>query len=223
MDVIETPKLPGRQRNRPIKDYAGHRFGRLTATQLVERMESRDHRWAFLCDCGNEKIASIRSVRSGNTSSCGCRHKEQLVARNATHGLSKVQPGAYRSWKDMRARCSNPGDSDFVDYGGRGIRVCAEWDDFAVFFADMGPRPKGRTLDRIDVNGGYQPSNCRWATSKTQANNKRSNARLTIAGETKTLQEWSEYHGLERTTVRWRLAQGWALERVFSKEDFRRL
>lgn len=223
MTKINTEMMPGRKRNRPIKDYTGIRFGRLTATCLVQRdPKGADHVWRFHCDCGMEKIANIRNVRSGRTTSCGCAFIEMVVARNTTHGLSKAHRREYRSWKDMRARCSNPNDSDYPDYGARGIRVCDRWSDFAVFLADMGHRPAGHTLDRIDVNGGYEPGNCRWADHKVQANNKRSNMRLTINGVTKTLQGWSDHHGVGRSTVRWRLSQGWPLERVFSQDDYRR-
>ena len=222
MSFIQTEKLPGRQRNRAVKDYSAQRFGRLVAIELVERSPSRDHKWRFACDCGGALVTSIRSVRSGHTSSCGCVHKEGLVKRNSTHGLSRSFPREYRSWKDMRARCTRKSSKDYAGYGGRGIRVCARWDDFAAFLEDMGECPHGCTIDRIDVNGGYSPENCRWAPAKIQANNKRSNARLTIDGETRTLQQWCDHYGVEHSKVRWRLAQGWALEKVFSGEDFRR-
>lgn len=217
----ETPE--GRVRNRPIKDCTGMRFGRLVALSLVQRDPKwQGHRWLFRCDCGAEKVASIKTVTSGHTSSCGCLATQVLVSRNATHGLSRDHRREYRSWKDMRARCANTNDSDYADYGGRGIRVCERWNDFAAFLADMGSRPAGKTLDRIDVNGGYEPGNCRWASAGVQANNKRSNLRLSIDGVSRTLQEWSDMHGVGRSTVRWRLRQGWPLDRVFSKEDHRR-
>lgn len=223
MSYLKLDKIPGRQRNRPLKDYTGQRFGRLVAVKLVERDPRwNGHRWLFRCDCGNEATVSIKLASSGNTSSCGCLFSEMLAARNTTHGLMRSNSGEYRSWKDMRARCNNPNNTDYRDYGGRGIVVCKRWDDFAAFLSDMGPRPEGHTLDRINVNDDYHPGNCRWAEAKTQANNKRSNRLLTIDGVTRTLQEWSEFHGLERTKVKWRLAQGWPLDKVFSKDDHRK-
>ena len=220
--TIQTVKPDGRVRNRGLKDYAGIRFDRLTAVELVSRENKyNDHEWRFVCDCGNSVVLRIKSVRSGHTGSCGCKAKELLSARNTTHGLSKVRREEYRSWKDMRGRCNNLGDSDYKDYGGRGIAVCREWESFDRFFSDMGEKPKGATLDRIDVNGNYEARNCRWATAKEQANNKRTNVYICIGGVEKTLQEWSDVYGVRRETARWRMKQGWPIESVFSKADYR--
>lgn len=221
MSYLKTEKPEGRRRNRPLKDYTGQRFGRLIAVRLVERDPKWNaHKWLFKCDCGNEKVASIKDARTGHTSSCGCLHAEGLAARNATHGMSDRPE--YKAWKDMRARCANPRRGDYKDYGGRGVSVCAQWAEFDVFLRDMGPRPVGRTIDRIDVNGNYEPANCRWALPKTQANNKRSNRIITIDGVTQTLQAWCEHYGVEPSKARWRLAQGWPIERVFSGTDYRK-
>lgn len=103
-----------------------------------------------------------------------------------------------------------------------GISVCAKWDDFAAFLADMGKRPEGHTIDRIDVNGNYEPGNCRWAPAKVQANNKRTSRFITIHGETRTLQEWCEFYGMDHSKVGYRLKQGWPPEKAFSQEDFRK-
>ena len=223
MKYLVTEKAPGRERNRPLKDYAGERFGRLVALRLVSRdLKWNGHKWLFVCDCGKEKIISIKSVRTGNTQSCGCLSSERLAERNKTHGLSKSNSLEYRSWKDMRMRCRNHNDTDWDNYGGRGIAICERWEDFSAFLADMGPRPRGYTLDRIDSNGNYEPSNCRWATAKTQANNKRSNVYIVIGGEKRTAQEWSDHYGLNRETVLWRLKQGWPMKRVFTPQDQRR-
>lgn len=175
--MIHTEKPEGRLRNRPLKDYAGVRFGRLVGVSLVERDTSKEnnHLWRFICDCGEHKDARIKLVRSKRTQSCGCLFTEHMTRRNTTHGKSGT--GTYRSWKDCRARCNNPNDSDYKDWGGRGITVCPEWDDYEVFLRDMGERPEGLTLDRIDVNGNYCASNCRWADAVTQANNKRNSKR----------------------------------------------
>lgn len=220
---IHTDKQPGRQRNRPLKDYAGQRFGRLFAMWLVERDPKwNDHLWAFRCACGKSVDLRIKQVRSGHTSSCGCLATEALVERNTTHGLSRAHPREYRSWKDMRARCNNPNDSDFADYGGRGIRVCDRWGDFAAFFADMGARPEGHTLDRIDVDGGYEPGNCRWADAGQQANNKRSNVVYEMDGRTQTLQQWCREFGTESSKVRYRLNRGMAFADALKLGDLRR-
>ena len=126
-----------------------------------------------------------------------------------------------RAWRDAIQRCHNPGNASYKDYGARGISVCARWDDFEAFFADMGERPAGLTLDRIDNDGDYGPDNCRWATIHTQANNKQSNRRITIGKETKTLQEWCSIFGVEHSKVRYRLSHGWPAKEAFDSGDFR--
>lgn len=222
MRVIKSEKLPGMLRNRPMKDLSGERFGRLVAVSLVERDKDRNHKWLFRCDCGAEKVIRVNLVKQGKTSSCGCLFSEMMAARNTKHGLSKDNPKEYRSWKDMRSRCKNPNDTDFANYGGRGIKVCPEWSDFSAFFSDMGSRPDGFTLDRIDVNGDYSAGNCRWASAPTQARNKRNNNNIEIGGITKTLTEWCREYGVERSKVSYRLAHGWSVEEAFKNDDFRK-
>lgn len=222
MRVIKSEKLQGMLRNRPMKDLSGERFGRLVAVSLVERDKDRNHKWLFRCDCGAEKVIRVNLVKQGKTSSCGCLFSEMMAARNTKHGLSKDNPKEYRSWKDMRSRCKNPNDTDFANYGGRGIKVCPEWSDFSAFFSDMGSRPDGFTLDRIDVNGDYSAGNCRWASAPTQARNKRNNNNIEIGGITKTLTEWCREYGVERSKVSYRLAHGWSVEEAFKNDDFRK-
>lgn len=223
MTWITTSKPEGRERNRPLKDYAGYKFGRLTAMSLVERDSAwNNHKWLFLCECGTEKVAGIKQVRSGKTKSCGCALRDALVGRNKTHGLSSDHPREYRIWKGMRDRCRRASSKSYKNYGGRGISVCPEWEDFAVFMKDMGPCPDGESIDRIDVNAGYSARNCMWQTDKGQANNRRTNHAITFLGETKTLQQWCEHFGIEPSKVRYRIKQGWPLERVFSSEDGRK-
>jgi hypothetical protein len=147
--------------------------------------------------------------------------RPDLAARNTKHGLSRAQPREYRSWKDMRSRVLCESNDDYADYGGRGITICDRWSDFALFFADMGERPSGMTIDRANVNGNYEPGNCRWATGKVQANNKRSNRKITWNGVTKNLQEWCDQLQIERTKVSYRLSIGMPLEEAFSQKDFR--
>ncbi len=210
------------KRNRRLKDYSGIVFGRLTALRLIERDRVwNNHLWLFRCSCGTEKEIRLKSVRMGHTRSCGCLFSECMVKRNTTHGLTKKFPKEYRSWKDMRSRCRNPNNTDYRNYGGRGISICDRWDDFAAFVEDMGYRPDGLTIDRIDTNGNYEPGNCRWASEKVQANNKRTNVRVTVEGETRTLQEWSDHFGIDRTKARYRLSQGWDMSDVFREKDFR--
>lgn len=207
-------------RVRRLKDYSGSRFGRLLFVGIVERGDPPDnnHLMRFICDCGQEKLSRIKLVRSGRVSSCGCLARDVLVARNTRHGLSKQFPGSYKAWKDMRSRCNRENSPDYVHYGARGILVCARWDDFSNFASDMGERPVGMSLDRIDVNGPYSPENCRWATAKQQANNKRSNRIFNGM----TLQELAEGVGLDRSKLRYRLNSGYSIEDAVSLGDFRR-
>src|SRR5690606_36633953 len=129
--------------------------------------------WLCLCDCGNEKSVRADSLVSGRILSCGCYHKEAVSQRTRTHGLSNTLE--YHIWENMIQRCTNPNHLAFGYYGGRGITVCDRWrNDFTAFINDMGPRPSNcYSVDRIDVNKGYEPGNCRWATRETQMRNTR--------------------------------------------------
>jgi hypothetical protein len=130
----------------------------------------------------------------------------------------KTRPVEYRTWSGMRVRCRNPNFKDWHLYGGKGIKVCARWESFAAFFADMGPKPsRHHSLDRIDSHGNYEPSNCRWATAKEQANNWATrNRKLTFRGETLSLPQWAGRLGLTRESLRDRLASGWSIKKALT-------
>ena len=221
MAYIKTEKLPGKQRNRPIKDHAGQKFGRLVAVALLERADKGgEHKWQFRCDCGNTHTASIKCVKSGHTLSCGCLHSEGLAERNRTHGKSHLRE--YKVWKDMRSRCGNKRNKEYLNYGGRGIAVCERWQNFENFLADMGVSPAGTTIDRRDVNGPYDAGNCWWAPADAQANNKRTTVRVTLDGETKSVSQWCRHFGISRSRVGHRLKSGVPIERAFLLDDFRK-
>lgn len=208
-----------KRRNRAIHDRTGEKFGRLTAVRLIERRGSRNHLWEWSCECGGMAVIGISGVVKGSSRSCGCLRREMLSARNEKHGMSKLHKREYRTWKDMRSRCNNPNNQDFNDYGGRGISVCERWDDFSAFLSDMGLRPEGMTIDRIDVNGDYEPLNCRWATQKTQANNKRNNR---VLDNGKTLAQNCEELGISHSKVQYRLLAGYSNDDALSDKDFRK-
>lgn len=157
---------------------AGDRFGRLVA---IRDRAPGDVKIPARCDCGNTIEVRPRSLTSGNTRSCGCLKREQSAANGAartTHGRAATDKArrdrTYTSWQSMKRRCLNPLHHRFVYYGGRGITICPEWQEsFEQFLADMGERPPGTSLDRIDNDGNYEPANCRWATQSQQVSNRR--------------------------------------------------
>lgn len=162
------------------KSLVGQTFSRLT---VLERYGSRKGRvnWLCRCECGKLHEAVSHALTSGHTKSCGCWKDERNTSTEPTHGHASRKTGlspTYQSWRGMWTRCTNPNVKSYKDYGGRGIQICDRWKDFGNFLEDMGDRPDGKTLDRINVNGNYEPSNCRWATRKEQAMNTQKASKL---------------------------------------------
>ena len=159
-------------------DLIGQVFNRLTVVEIARKDKRKNILWRCICECGGETVAYAYDLKTGKVKSCKCLSRE---GQNKTHGGSKTKE--FNIWSSMRQRCKNPNDRNFKSYGGRGIKVCPEWDEFENFYADMGPKPPGKTLDRIDNNAGYSKENCEWRTVAEQCRNKRGNVWVTVNGE----------------------------------------
>lgn len=161
-------------------ELAGKIFGRLTVLQFVDVGADYATRWLCQCECGKQKIVVGKNLVAGRTRSCGCKQGGRSGLHGAvirTHGLTYKTP-IYTTWLSMRQRCNNPKNQDYRNYGGRGIRICDEWNSFETFLRDMEPTWKrGLTIERIDVNGNYEPGNCTWIPNSEQWRTRRSHGR----------------------------------------------
>lgn len=203
---------------------AGVRFGRLTVVGIT-RVPASDRplrrKWVLRCDCGREATAEPSDVRRGKVVSCGCWRAQKAGERQITHGRTDTRE--YNSWRGMIERCTNEGHKDFHLYGGAGVKVCDRWRNgsgdktgLECFIDDMGMRPTGKTLDREDSDGNYEPGNCRWATATEQVRNRRTSTRLTHNGETLHLYEWADRVGIAATSIKQRLRRGWSVRDALS-------
>ena len=161
---------------------AGDKFGRLTVVRRSTPNRHRHSRFMCQCVCGTMSIIERNSLLAGLTKSCGCFRKEWSSAAHMTHGatINYSMTPTYASWIAMKNRCNNPKASDYKYYGGRGIKVCKRWSEFSEFLADMGEKPAGLTIERINNDRGYSPSNCKWATRLEQSRNTRRNKRVSV-------------------------------------------
>lgn len=216
----------------PLKDLKGKRFGRLTVLgrgdSYINPNGTSRVVWNCLCDCGNTTNVFASALTQGLTRSCGCYKSEVKRKQLTKHGeLSNGNDSRlYLSWECMKSRCYNPHNDFYYRYGGRGISVCDEWKDSFANFREwaLGNGYKdGLTIDRVDVNGNYEPSNCRWATSKEQANNKCTSHFVTYKGKTKTITQWSESTGLSYATLLGRIKRGWNVEKMLTTPNMSKM
>lgn len=174
--------------------------------------------WLCLCDCGNETIAKATQLVKGSKKSCGCRKSISTIKRNFVHGHTHTR--LYRIWSLMKDRCNNINTHAYVNYGGRGITVCDEWLSFEPFYewAMNNGYTQDLSIDRINNNGNYEPSNCRWATVLEQATNKRTNRIISFNGVSRTMSEWARSLGLDYKKLHYRLKNGWTIAQAFANK-----
>ena len=199
-------------------NLTGQRYGRLVVLEESPIRKRHSVSWICKCDCGNiTKPLSSDLLRRGHIKSCGCYSTEVRSLTHKKHG--KCGSRIYASYRDMLNRCYLTTRKSYKDYGGRGITVCDEWkDSFQAFYewAIANGYAEGLTIDRIDNDGNYEPSNCRWATDVEQGNNKRNNRLLTYEGKTLSLSQWAKEKRINVTTLHERLSRGWTLEQALT-------
>lgn len=205
------------------KDLKGRKFGRLTCVEKVGKDNQNRAKWLCRCSCGNRKVIISTSLTGGKTKSCGCFFREVHRNLKTTHSMSIDEngktPRLYSIWRNMKQRCNNPNASKYEIYGGRGIKVCGEWNKFELFmqWSISNGYKDNLTLDRCDRDKGYCPDNCRWVTYSKQNLNKRDNRYITYHGETKTLHEWSQQIGINYSTLKARIVDyGWTVEKALN-------
>jgi hypothetical protein len=180
----------------------------------------RKRKWLCRCSCGNTSFVQEPSLKKGGTKSCGCYDREAASKRLMTHGEARERSKTreYTTWLRMKSRCHNPCSEFYQFYGGRGITVCERWiNSYENFLADMGRRPKGTTIDRINNDGNYEPGNCRWATPTQQANNKSNNVIMEHNGEAKSIAQWEKSLGFRKNIIWDRLNRGESFDYAISR------
>lgn len=199
-------------------DMTGERYGKLVVLKRGKRNDKRGlYEWICQCDCGNIKSVVGKDMKNGNTNSCGCMSSRNFAGeRTKTHGMSNDK--LYNVWRSMKSRCTLPSQKSYKDYGGRGITVCEEWvNDFVCFYewsVDNGYKD-GLTIDRIDNDGNYEPTNCKWSTRTEQQKNKRNTKLYTVFGIVGNKTELVRHFGISRTTLRRRIESGMSVEEAF--------
>lgn len=206
-------------------DLTGKIFGRLLVISKTNRKVKggRFYYWLCRCDCGKEKEILYGSLINGFTKSCGCLNKE-IVSKPRKHGFGGYASGRkseYFAWQNMKDRCNNINNPRYKDYGGRGIKVCERWfleNGFINFITDMGMKPsKKHSIERVNNDGNYEPSNCIWATQKIQTHNKRRTVRHTINGETMIQEDWANKLGIKSSYICYHLKRGKSFQEIYNR------
>ena len=195
-------------------DLIGQRFGRLIALKRVENSISGEIQWLCQCECDKHTIVIGKNLRTNHTKSCGCLWKDSITK----HNLCDSQ--TYHTWENMIQRCTNLNVRLYQNYGGRGIEVCGRWLKFENFLEDMGERPYGTTIDRIDNDGNYEPANCRWSTYFTQRRNRNDIRWITINNKTMCLKDWCKIRKLIYKTILKRLKLGWSISKALEAKNY---
>ena len=207
-----------------IRPSVGQRFGRWTVLSAAGKDKNGKHLFLCMCECGTESNVYGSSLKSGHSRSCGCLKletcvKSMLSGRGLSSPTLNYKKPEYRIWCAMKDRCNRQKNKNYADYGGRGIRVCNEWNDsFEAFYSSVGQRPTSlHSIDRIDNDGDYEPGNVRWATQSDQARNTRTTRKYTYKGETLSLTTWAERVGIKPCSLKYRLNMGWQFERAITE------
>lgn len=220
---IVTPANPNVKPSPRFQDLTGKRFGRLTVLNRAENGPQKQTRWNCVCDCETLVTVLSQSLRDGKTESCGCKRAQLIGERSVTHGYctQETRRNEYWIWQGMKQRCLNPKEESYNNYGGRGITVCDRWlHSFDSFIKDMGACPSGLTIERNNVNGNYEPGNCRWATRREQMNNMRRNRKFTHEGKTMTMAEWARVLNTPYARLRERIKRGMSFEEAIQPRIF---
>lgn len=219
------------RRKLELINLASRRFGQLVVLKYVGRGD-RNHYWECKCDCGELSIANSKCLLSGMTTSCGCYRMQRMLKSTQTHGhTANYRTPEYKTWQNMRSRCENPNAVGFHAYGGRGVRVCEEWrlgdgtkSGFECFLADIGPRPTEKhSLDRINVDGNYEPGNCRWADNQQQQRNRRDNIWVEVDGRRMLISDAIEKLDIPRTSFYRLLDKGISLKEAITASARRQI
>lgn len=199
-----------------IINLTGQRFGKLLATSL-NHYKNGFYYWECKCDCGKTKVIRTDSLVKGSTRSCGCLASETATKLFTKHNQAGTR--LYMIWNSMKQRCENEKDTGYKNYGGRGISVCKEWEEFSPFFewAIAHGYEDKLTIDRKDNDGNYNPTNCRWISVRDQNRNKRNNHLITYKNKTMCIRDWENELGFSRNLIQGRLNRGWSIEKALTK------